>query len=122
MNEQHEAHISDSPFHNTNRQTRVGSALDKAFPSPWILGGLVFLVVLLSVLSGWKIVNLERERAVLESEQQLFAMKVIEELPYRVISERTGIPVTTLYYQYQQILRIIENNNELREYWEEIKM
>ncbi len=40
-----------------------GGALDQTFPSAWLLGAAILVVVVLTVLSGWKIVNLEQERA-----------------------------------------------------------
>ena len=37
-----------------------GSSLDRKFPPVWLMGTAVLLVMLLTVLSGWKIVNTER--------------------------------------------------------------
>lgn len=55
-----------------------------------------------------------------EAEQQLFELKVVQEITYHTISEQTGIPVTTLYHWYQKILLKLETYSELREYWEGI--
>ena len=49
----------------------TSSALDRAFPSLWILAGAIVLVIILIVLSGWKIVNLEHERAAVVNERGL---------------------------------------------------
>lgn len=71
MQETNNAHTTPSPRSEISRDAVWGSALDRAFPSPWLIGGLIFFVVVLSVLSGWKIVNLGRERAILDSERKL---------------------------------------------------
>ena len=54
-------------------------------------------------------------------EQQIFELKVIEELPYRAISTHTGIPVTSLYRYYHDIIRKIDTDGELRASWEDIQ-
>jgi chromosome segregation ATPase len=57
------------------------------FPSVAFMGIAVFLVVLMIVLLGWKIVNLENEKARLDTERRLFERdksayaKVLEDLP-----------------------------------------
>ena len=57
------------------------------FPSVAFMGIAVFLVVLMIIVLGWKIVNLENEKARLDSERRLLERdklayaKVLEELP-----------------------------------------
>ena len=52
--------------------TPTGSALDRSFMPTWLMGGAVLVVALLSVISGWKIFNMESERAKLESDRRVF--------------------------------------------------
>jgi chromosome segregation ATPase len=62
------------------REVRSGSKLDKAFPSLWTLGLLISIIILLSLASGWKVVNLGLEKAKLE--RDIRANKAIRaELP-----------------------------------------
>lgn len=63
----------------------------------------------------------EVQQNLTESEQQLFEMKVMQELTYDTISESTGIAVTTLHHHYQGILRKLDTQVGLREYWKKIK-
>lgn len=64
---------------------KKGGALP--FPSIALMGTAIFLVVLMTVLSGWKIVNLEHEWVQLENKQRLLDRdlaayaKILEELP-----------------------------------------
>ena len=57
------------------------------FPSVAIMGIAVFLVVLMMLILGWKIVNLENEKARLDTERRLLERdksayaKILEELP-----------------------------------------
>jgi len=44
----------------TGTKKARGGALDRTFPPAWLLGAAVLFVVLLTIVSGWKIVNLER--------------------------------------------------------------
>ena len=57
------------------------------------------------------------QRELSPEEQWILELKVLEELPYRVIAEQTGIPQTTLYVYYQTILKKLDRNGELRDYW-----
>ncbi len=64
-----------------------GSALDRFSLPVWVVGGALALVVLLMVFSGWKIVNLEREkieidyqRSDLEEKKNEYAL-ILKELP-----------------------------------------
>ena len=81
------------------------SALDRKFPSVWLIGTGIFLVILLTLWSGWKIVNIERERAHVESERRLLERdkeayeKILKELPeledrqqdlFRELSDQQG--------------------------------
>jgi chromosome segregation ATPase len=62
------------------REVRSGSKLDKAFPSLWTLGLLISIIIVLSLASGWKVVNLGLEKAKLE--RDIRANKAIRaELP-----------------------------------------
>lgn len=57
------------------------------FPSVAVMGTAVFVVVLMMVISGWKIVNLEQERARVDIDRRLLERdrlaysKILEELP-----------------------------------------
>jgi chromosome segregation ATPase len=69
-------------FKNDASSSRVrnGSELDKAFPSTLTLGFLVIMVITLSLVTGWKVVNLGLEKA--ELERDLKTNKAIrEEIP-----------------------------------------
>ena len=57
-----------------------------------------------------------------EDEQKIFEMKAIEELPYRTISESTGVKLTTLYAQYQRLLMKIGENDDLLAYWNDSQL
>jgi len=48
-----------------------GSALDRSFFPVWSMGVALILVILLTLLSGWKIINLESERSSVESQRLL---------------------------------------------------
>ncbi|RJR21399.1 MAG: hypothetical protein C4582_07895, partial [Desulfobacteraceae bacterium] len=48
-----------------------GSALDRSFFPLWSMWIALILVILLTMLSGWKIINLERERSSVESKRLL---------------------------------------------------
>jgi chromosome segregation ATPase len=48
-----------------------GGALDRTFIPAWLLGSVILVVIILTVLSGWKIVNLEMERVEVASERSL---------------------------------------------------
>ena len=37
-------------------------ALDRSFPPVWIIAIVIFVIVILTIISGWKIFNLEQER------------------------------------------------------------
>jgi chromosome segregation ATPase len=69
--------VSTKPIDSIEPETPKGkrknraSALDFAFPPVWVMGVSVLLVVLMTVLSGWKIVNLEYERAGVNAERKL---------------------------------------------------
>jgi chromosome segregation ATPase len=56
--------ISATPAKRVHKtQLRNSSALDRALPPLWILGGLIGLVCLLLLAMGWKIMDFEAERA-----------------------------------------------------------
>ena len=66
------------------------SALDLAFPSLWLMGGMIFVVAVSLMLMGWKVISLEKERddvirirQRLEEDLQLHA-KLAQELPSMV--------------------------------------
>jgi len=46
-------------------------ALDRVFPSVWVLGITVLLVSLLTVVTGWKVIHLEQERNLLKQQRLL---------------------------------------------------
>lgn len=55
---------------------KAASALDRSFPSVWLFSGAILLVIVLTVLSGWKIINLEHERNQIIFENRLLEQKV----------------------------------------------
>ncbi len=69
--------VTTKPINSIESETPKGkkrnraSTLDFAFPPIWVMGVAVLLVVLMTVLSGWKIVNLEYERADVKAERKL---------------------------------------------------
>lgn len=59
---------------NRNKRSplkRKGAALDRTFPPLWLMGGIVLVVIILTLLSGWKIVNLEKERTDVVTQRKL---------------------------------------------------
>ncbi|NCC84706.1 MAG: hypothetical protein EOM03_11355 [Clostridia bacterium] len=56
--------VSDIPSNREPKtQLRNSSALDRALPPLWILGGLIGIVCLLLLAMGWKVMAFEAERA-----------------------------------------------------------
>ena len=51
---------------------RKGSALDRGFPTGFVLIVLVILIIVLQGISAWKVMNLDNERADLEKRKALF--------------------------------------------------
>ena len=57
--------MTDSENSKSDSKSRVGfksNRLDLAFPHVWLLSGVVISIIILMVVSGWKIVNVEAER------------------------------------------------------------
>jgi len=54
-----------------NLKKAKAGALDCVFLPAWLLGGVILIVTSLTVISGWKIVNLESEKAQVQSERRL---------------------------------------------------
>ena len=48
-----------------------GSSLDRAWPPVWIMAITVGVVIVLTVVLGWKIVNLDQEKAMVEKEKSI---------------------------------------------------
>jgi chromosome segregation ATPase len=49
---------------------RKPAALDRAFPPLWVMGGLIFIVILAVMVMGWKVVNLEKEQWALDNDRK----------------------------------------------------
>lgn len=65
-----QGNLGQTQLSNVPARNSTG-ALDQSFIPAWLMGGAVILVVLLTALSGWKIVNLEAERSNVESQRRL---------------------------------------------------
>jgi len=70
--------ISNQKSNVPPRPRRKGTLLDKSFPGGVVLLLILAFVVFLQVLSAWKIMNIERERADLEAKKKNY--KVITQL------------------------------------------
>ncbi|WP_153306277.1 hypothetical protein [Desulfatiglans anilini] len=92
------------------RRQDAPTALDKAFPSLWFMGMVIFVVILAILAMGWKISGLEDERVslklsrqelehqreTLEKEKALY-QKINEELPVLIQQRETlGAEIATL--------------------------
>lgn len=78
-----------------SQQPRKYSALDRSFPSVWVLGGMIGLVSLLLLTMGWKIMAFETERAelyraVAEERKNLALGKQELELQLQQFKEKTA--------------------------------
>ena len=51
----------------------TGSALDKAFPSPILMGAIIFLVIILTLYNGIKIVSIDRQEREIANERKILA-------------------------------------------------
>lgn len=92
---------SDIPANREPKtQLRNSSALDRAIPPLWILGGLIGLVCLLLLAMGWKIMAFEDERA-------NWHMAMAEE------SKNLALGKQELEHQLQQLAEQKERHHEI---------
>ena len=52
-----------------SRESNKKSRLDMTFPNIWLLSATVIAVIILMVVSGWKIINVEAERNAVDIER-----------------------------------------------------
>ena len=65
-----------------------GSALDRFCRPVWVVGGALALVILLMVISGWKIVNSEREKWEIERSAHLLTELPILESKWQKLEKK----------------------------------
>lgn len=63
---------SDNQNHEMSSSDKfIGSALDKAFPSPILIGAVIFLVIVLTLYNGIKVVNIDRQELEITNERKI---------------------------------------------------
>ena len=64
--------MQNKDFTSRPPNKRKGSALDRGFPTGFVLIVLVIIIIILQGISAWKVVKLDSERADLEKRKALF--------------------------------------------------
>ncbi len=74
MNNQHKTPVGMHPSEaNTTDAMTNPVFLDKCFPSLTLIGGMIAVLMLLFILSGWKVVKIEQEQRLLAVERSSLA-------------------------------------------------
>ena len=60
-------------LNNSSADKFSGSALDKAFPSPVLMGVFIFLAIILTIYNGIKVVNIDRQERAIANERKILA-------------------------------------------------
>ena len=60
-------------INNSSTDKFTGSALDKAFPSPVLMGVFILLAIILTIYNGIKVVNIDRQERAIINERKIMA-------------------------------------------------